>query len=81
MTTVGIYWFQSHQSSVLKTSELLKTLTQPLTYEDYFYLPDNVERDGYVFVGWFDDNGVQYYGGQWLYTDSLTLHAVFEPLQ
>ena len=74
--TLSISW--SGNTTISGVTYYTRTIT--VTYEDYFYLPDNVERDGYVFIGWFDDNGNQYYGGQWLYTDSLTLHAVFEPL-
>ena len=73
---LSIEW--SGNTTINGATYFARTIT--ITYEDYFYLPDNVKKDGYVFVGWFDDNGVQYYGGQWFYADSLTLHAVFEQL-
>ena len=41
---------------------------------------DKVEREGYIFVGWFDENGVQYDGGEWIFDQNIKLIAVWEQI-
>ena len=51
-----------------------------IIYGDSFVLPDKVEREGYIFVGWFDENGVQYDGGEWIFDQNIKLIAVWEQI-
>lgn len=47
-------------------------------YGSQYYLPENVVLEGYTFVGWFDDDNNQYTSGIWIFTDNVSVHAVFE---
>ncbi len=62
--------------SISGTTYLERTLTY--VYGSEYTLPDNVEKEGYTFVGWFDDSNKQYVSGTWDYIENVSLHAVFE---
>ena len=49
-----------------------------ISYGGDMVLPDNVMKEGFVFVGWFDDDNQKYESGTWNYTRNLLLRAVFE---
>ena len=62
------------------------TLTKEVTYDSDYTLPTNIQRDGYKFLGWFDEEGNQYtdeYGKSllpWKTTNGMTLYAHWEAL-
>ncbi len=71
---ISIIW--SGNCSISGTTYIQRTLTY--VYGSEYTLPDNVEKEGYTFVGWFDDSNKQYVSGTWDYTENVSLHAVFE---
>ena len=52
-----------------------------ITYSTKYILPDNVVKEGYRFIGWFDEDGTQYTSGIWEYTSDVHLYARFEALE
>ena len=71
---VSITW--NGNSCIKGTTYTNRTIS--IVYDATFILPDNVEKEGYKFVGWFDDNNNKYESGIWNYLNDLTLHAVYE---
>ena len=73
---VSITW--NGNSCIKGTTYTNRTIS--IVYGATFILPDSVEKEGYKFVGWVDDNNNKYESGIWNYLTDLTLHAVYEKI-
>ena len=51
-----------------------------VTYEEDYILPIPT-RIGYTFLGWFDNDNIQYTDGSWLYESDVTLIAKWEAIK
>ena len=58
--------------------------TTNITFDGEYTIPCDIEREGYVFIGWFDENGVQYTDENgvclqpWHVSQNTTLYAHWE---
>ena len=71
---IDIQWVGS--AKITGTTYINKTIN--VEYGTEYVLPDYVEKEGYTFVGWYDNQNVKYESGIWYYANNITLHAVFE---
>ena len=61
------------------TGEQTIVTTMTVLYDSSFYLP-TPKKEGYVFVGWFDENGNQIDPTSWNYTEDITIYAHWIPV-
>ena len=87
-TTSGNYWHYV-DGEIVVWGEKLCTITyivdgnvylvEQKNVGDYLNCPINVEKTGYEFKGWYDENDRYYYGGDYV-VSNYTLYAKFEPV-
>ena len=58
-------------------TEVIETIA--VVYDSSFYLPIP-KKDGYVFVGWYDENGNLVDNSSWNYSQNITLYAHWVPI-
>lgn len=56
-------------------TEVIESIT--VAYDSSFNLP-TPKKDGYIFVGWFDENGNPIDSSLWNYTEDITIYAHWE---
>jgi len=57
-------------------TEIVESIT--VVYDSSFNLP-TPKKDGYIFVGWFDENGNPIDTSSWSYAESITIYAHWIP--
>ena len=57
-------------------TQIIESVT--VTYDSSFTLPIP-KKDGYIFVGWFDENGNPIDTSSWSYVESITIYAHWIP--
>ena len=87
-TTSGNYWHYV-DGEIVVWGEKLCTITyivdgnvylvEQKNIGDYLNCPINVEKTGYEFKGWYDENDRYYYAGDYV-VSNYTLYAKFEPV-
>lgn len=65
--------FNNYDGSVLSRKDILEN--EPLNY-----IPESPCRDGYKFIGWFDNNNNEYIDGA-TYTEDTTFTATYEEIR
>ena len=49
-----------------------------VVYDSEYNLPEKPKHEGFIFLGWFDENGIQVTDGTWNFTTDKTLTAKWE---
>ncbi len=60
------------------TGTTYKNSQEPVTYDKEFQIPQKPTREGYVFLGWFDENDNKITDGIWKFVTDKTLTAKWE---
>lgn len=68
---IGIIWIGD--CTITGTTYTDRTIK--VVYDELFTLPDMATRDGYVFLGWFDETDTQITNGKWEFSSNKTLTA------
>ena len=71
---INIVWTGSY--AIKGTTYLNRQTT--VEYDTNYTLPPKPIREGYIFLGWYDENGTQITGGLWNFTSDKTLTAKWE---
>lgn len=72
--TINVEW--TGNCTITGTTYLNRHTT--IVYDTNYTLPEKPTREGYIFLGWFDENDTQITDGTWKFVTDKTLNAKWE---